>query len=540
MDSTAIPHELKQISIARPIVVLPLVLFMVIGQNRGWGQSPSHLQRIRTDQRRIEQHVEQLRAATVGVKLGTVNASGFVVDGGYVVTSGHAANRLGQQARVFLLAGSERSAVVHAIDRTTDVTLLKLDDPTGLPTVGLRATALNTPEPVIAIGNPGGFQKERPSLVRFGTASGTAVLQSTCRIARGDSGGPLFDLDGNVIGIHRQIRIDAAQNYHTSAVSVRRHWNRLLAGGLIEGTPPAARRLELEERNEIRHAASRAVVRIYCGPHRAILGTVINGKRGLIITKASELTSPLTVGVGNTRVDAAIVGTDSGSDLALLQAKADFAASLPLGRTPRATKVGQIVLTGLPGVCRTGILGSAARKIDQQRGELGLVLSEALEIERIQPNSAARAAGAEVGDRVVAVGPAPVDSTRGLAALLSQFNPGDPLVLKVVRNQQNITLTMKLRHPARTRFDDKAFQLGAGGASSQRRSGFPSVLQHDCLFAAEQCGSPVVSLDGRLVGINIAKVGREAAYCVPAHLIQRFVADCDKSTNADQPQTRCP
>ena len=530
MDSRAKPiaHRLNQISIARPIVIPLLVVVILIGQNRGWGQSPSQLQRVRNQQRRVEQHVEHLRAATVGVKLGTANASGFIVDGGFVVTSAHATNRLGQQARVFLVAGLERSALVHAIDRTTDVALLKLDDAAGLPTVTLRPTALSTPEAVLAIGNPGRFEKGRASLVRFGTASGTEVLQSTCRLARGDSGGPLFDLDGTVVGIHRQIRIGAAQNYHTSAVSVLGHWKQLVAGGVIEGRPTEAKRLEIERHHKIRHATSHAVVQVYCGKQATILGTVIDQK-GLIVTKASELTAPITVVFGNTRVAATIVGTDPATDLALLEAKADWASSLSLGRAPGSTNVGQMVLTGLPGVCRLGVLGAAARKIDRQRGELGLVLSDTLEVERVQPNSAALAAGVAVGDRVAAIGMAAVKSTIHLAGLLKRLNPGDAVLLQVVRNQQRTSLRMRLRHPAGTRFDDKAFQLGTGGVSSQRRSGFPSVLQHDCLVTAEQCGSPVVNLDGRLVGINIAKVGREAVYCVPADLAQQFVVDCNES-----------
>ena len=50
----------------------------------------------------------------------------------------------------------------------------------------------------------------------------------------GDSGGPLFDMDGNVIGINSRINGDLAQNMHVPIDAFRRDWEKLLAREVIQ------------------------------------------------------------------------------------------------------------------------------------------------------------------------------------------------------------------------------------------------------------------------------------------------------------------
>ena len=64
--------------------------------------------------------------------------------------------------------------------------------------------------------------------------------------------------------------------------------------------------------------------------------------------------------------------------------------------------------------------------------------------------------------------------------------------------------------------------------ASRRSSGFGAVLQHDSAIAANRMGSPVVDLDGRVVGMNIARVDRTKTYALPAQVVseaaQRLLA----------------
>ena len=68
------------------------------------------------------------------------------------------------------------------------------------------------------------------------------------------------------------------------------------------------------------------------------------------------------------------------------------------------------------------------------------------------------------------------------------------------------------------------FQNQLGGELSRRRAGFPSVFQHDTVLQPNECGGPVVDLDGRAVGINIARAGRVASYAIPAAMVKEVLA----------------
>ena len=60
---------------------------------------------------------------------------------------------------------------------------------------------------------------------------------------------------------------------------------------------------------------------------------------------------------------------------------------------------------------------------------------------------------------------------------------------------------------------------------SKRRTGFPSVLQHDTALWPSDCGGPVLDVDGHAVGVNIARAGRVESYAIPAAAIKPLLAD---------------
>ena len=62
-----------------------------------------------------------------------------------------------------------------------------------------------------------------------------------------------------------------------------------------------------------------------------------------------------------------------------------------------------------------------------------------------------------------------------------------------------------------------------GGLISRRRDGFPEVLQHDSTVLPQDCGGPVVNLEGKAVGINVARAGRVSTLAIPAATVQRVI-----------------
>jgi serine protease Do len=66
---------------------------------------------------------------------------------------------------------------------------------------------------------------------------------------------------------------------------------------------------------------------------------------------------------------------------------------------------------------------------------------------------------------------------------------------------------------------------------SLRRWGFAEVVTHDTIVGRRQCGGPVVDLDGRVIGVNIARVDRCATFLVPQRRIRHLVQELVNAPN---------
>jgi serine protease Do len=137
--------------------------------------------------------------------------SGFIVSpDGTILTNAHVV-RNASEVTVKLTDRREFKAKVIGMDPQTDVAVLKIDA-TGLPTVKLGdPRELDVGEWVVAIGSPYGFENSVTSGIVSAKSralpDGTYVpfIQTDVAVNPGNSGGPLFNLDGEVVGINSQI-----------------------------------------------------------------------------------------------------------------------------------------------------------------------------------------------------------------------------------------------------------------------------------------------------------------------------------------------
>ena len=137
--------------------------------------------------------------------------SGFIVStDGYVLTNAHVVADA-TEVTVRLTDKREFKAKVEGVDKRTDVALLKIDA-TALPTVKIGdPESARVGEWVVAVGSPFGFD----NTVTAGIISAKArrlpdetyvpFIQTDVAVNPGNSGGPLFNLNGEVIGINSQI-----------------------------------------------------------------------------------------------------------------------------------------------------------------------------------------------------------------------------------------------------------------------------------------------------------------------------------------------
>jgi serine protease Do len=138
--------------------------------------------------------------------------TGFIVDpDGWIVTNFHVAGKA-DSITVTLADGRKFPAKLKGGDEKTDLALLKVESDKPLPYVSFGdATKVRVGQPVMAVGNPFGLG----GTVTTGIVSARGrdihsgpfddYIQTDAAINRGNSGGPLFDMNGNVIGINTAI-----------------------------------------------------------------------------------------------------------------------------------------------------------------------------------------------------------------------------------------------------------------------------------------------------------------------------------------------
>jgi S1-C subfamily serine protease len=183
--------------------------------------------------------------------------SGFVVSGGYVLTSSHVITDAGERAHVSAADhvyvefsdGDRASARVVGWDVFDDVGLLKVEgsDHTLAPVPLGDSAQVVVGEPVAAIGSP--FGKEDSLATGVVSATGRSIdsltssftipdaIQTDAPINHGNSGGPLFDARGRVIGINAQIRSGSGQaegvGFAVPINAARRSMRQLIASGKV-------------------------------------------------------------------------------------------------------------------------------------------------------------------------------------------------------------------------------------------------------------------------------------------------------------------
>jgi serine protease Do len=138
--------------------------------------------------------------------------SGFIVSpDGYIVTNAHVVDGA-KEVTVRLTDRREFTAKVIGADKRTDIALIKIDAKTPLPALDLsNPPAPRQGEGVIAIGSPFGFENS----VSAGVVSGvhralpggqmTPFIQTDVAVNPGNSGGPLLNAAGQVVGVNSQI-----------------------------------------------------------------------------------------------------------------------------------------------------------------------------------------------------------------------------------------------------------------------------------------------------------------------------------------------
>jgi putative serine protease PepD len=179
----------------------------------------------------------------------SAQGSGFVFDkAGHIVTNQHVVDGA-TTAQVRLSNGKTYSATVVGTDASTDLAVLKIDAPAAQfhPVALADSSAVEVGDAVVAIGSPFGLEEtitagivsalNRQIQATNGVTIGGAI-QTDAAINHGNSGGPLIDMTGKVVGVNAQIESDSGDNagvgFAIPSNTVKSVVAQILSGGTVE------------------------------------------------------------------------------------------------------------------------------------------------------------------------------------------------------------------------------------------------------------------------------------------------------------------
>jgi serine protease Do len=208
---------------------------------------PESLDELKAIQAQTRAVLEKAIPCTVGLQVGGASGSGVIINKeGMILTAGHVSEKPDRPVDIILhdgriikgkTLGANRSA---DWDRSVkDSGLIQITEKGDWPYLEMgKSSDLKAGNWCIAIGHPNGYHKGRTPVVRVGKILkiNETTITTDCTIVGGDSGGPLFDLQGKVIGIHSRIEPDLLPslslklNHHVPVDTYRDNWDKLVKG----------------------------------------------------------------------------------------------------------------------------------------------------------------------------------------------------------------------------------------------------------------------------------------------------------------------
>ena len=141
---------------------------------------------------------------------------------------------------------------------------------------------------------------------------------------------------------------------------------------------------------------------------------------------------------------------------------------------------------------------------------------------RVYDDSPGDRAGLQSGDLITDLNGSALQDEDALVAAVREMEAGDTALINVVRGDDKLTFPLELGY--RAIFDENDSNQMMSGETSDRRTGFELVLQHDVPLTANEMGGPLINMRGEVVGINIARADRVTTYALPAHLARQSAA----------------
>lgn len=395
------------------------------------------------------------------------SGSGVIVDPrGYILTNNHVVAGA-ERIRVKLADGTDLRARLIGADRETDLAVVQVDPPRPLKAIRLGdSERMRVGDWVLAIGAPFGFAQtvtagiisstNRDSRDLYQRVGFQFFLQTDAAINRGNSGGPLINLSGEVIGINTAIATSTGDYngicFALPAVEALQVYRQLISEGRVTRgflgaltervTPQIARVFGL--------AAARGAIISNVSTEMEVDGILVESpaaraglrSQDIIINFNGE--SIVDDGDLVRKVAATRVGTPV--PVRIIRNGQELTLTVTIGKRPVTTPApattlevlknqrgeGQ-TLNSVPASTRNP-LGIRVESITPQVArQKGLSTLRGCLILRVEPGSVAEDAELRPGDVIEEINRQPIRDNDGLKRVLNLLRPGEPIVFQVHR-----------------------------------------------------------------------------------------------------------
>lgn len=392
-------------------------------------EAPAQLDPARALELELQQAIAKASPAFAVVS----NGSGIVISAdGWLLTNHHvvAQHTIGHRWWIRLAGDKPYIARLVGSDPRGDIALLKVESDTPLPFVKLASVPEATVgELAFALGNPFGLAQDAQPTCTFGIISAihlhrggySDAIQTDASLNPGNSGGPLLNMAGHLIGINGRIavrfgnRMNTGVGYAIPVSQIRRFLPLLKAGGVIShgslkgmrfhNATPAGSGV-----NVTRVGASSATPQGFKLADRIV---AVDGRPVANVIRLQSIVGSYPAGA---KIHIEVMRNDVRTKLATVLA----------GDAPK-----------LPSTA-TGYLGIHLSTEDNQNGEHGVLVLSVVE------GSPAATAGIKAADRLIEYAGKPVNSLDDVSAIVRTQPPGTPVDITLSRGGEELSLSLVL------------------------------------------------------------------------------------------------
>jgi len=493
--------------------------------------------------------------------------SGVVVDTqGHILTAAHAVT----PNALYLVTfpdGREFKAKGLGVIHSIDAAMIVITQKGKWPFAKMGWSSILEPSmPCISIAYPGSLITVTKPTVRLGEVAElkheTGFMRSTCLMEPGDSGGPLFDLKGRVIGIHSRISLSIDVNLEVPVDHFRKYWTALKTPAVhaafipedkfnidkkVDQVKPIPEMEQLISSFDPSVSALKNVFTVKDSSFNiSILATLVNltgiatesdlkGKSFFISKSSMVGPNPKVELADGNMVAAQVLSRDDENDLVLLQIPQEIAGGINLSKVQADyafDKLGSILISPKPHVAgEISVLGNVKVRVPKSAASyLGVGVNyrtddRVIVVTALYPLATEKkkigATDIAAMDVLKKINNRLVLTIDDIPDELSKYKTNDTVTLQYAKKSANLYTQSFILKPRSIKTGSQEDKFMDG--KSVRRDNFKEVLVHDAKLKPSECGGPLFDTKGSFYGVNIARLSRTSCLTIPTPVIVEFV-----------------